>query len=268
MRQPLHRAGRGDRRHRRRDGHGNLRQPLRRHRRLRRHLQRRRGSYRRHRHRDHRDDRRHHRVLDGDRHRDGDRHPGADRRRDGRRPGEAACCLGSRRGADLRRDGDHRGLRRDADRRDLQRVEAQGARQAAGRRTGCCRRAGSAARAWVHPAWVQRVPGAGRGWDATTARPGRQPPEAVRQRASEAPQVRPGPRERREPLGLPVPVLVGAAALPGAQASARVADPAQTAWPANRWPPGCLLCPVPACCRRTTHGDGGPQGPPPSRTLT
>lgn len=92
----------------------------------------------------------------------------------------------------------------------------------------------------MHPAWAQRVRDADPAWAGTTAQLGRQLPQAVQPRASGVPLGRQGPRERREPLGQPVPMVAWAAALPEPRAWARGVDLVWTAWPANRWPlPGC-----------------------------
>jgi hypothetical protein len=155
MHLPRHRADRGGHRrhlHRRHRGdrgiHRQRHQRVRRY--LRRHRHRHRGSCLHHLHRADRRDDRHHRVHDcrdrGGHRRDDHR----SRPRAGRLADAAACCLASRQGAVHHRGGVHL-----PDAAGPRRGQAAGrvARRAVEWRTGCCRRAGYAVRAWAR-AWA------------------------------------------------------------------------------------------------------------------
>ena len=187
MHQPLHRADRGVRHHRRRGDRDSRRRhpPGHRHRRLR----RRRGSYRR---RHHRDDQRH-RAQDDRRGRDA---PRLDDHRqvDAVRQDAGACCQATC------LDAAHPGAGH-RDRGAVLADEESAGQPAARKRTGCCRRAECAQRAWV--------PGlaAGQEWHRAlrlgSARPvGRAwaaPPAGLLVRLPPGEALAPVPREPRGP---------------------------------------------------------------------
>lgn len=263
MRRRHRRADRdGHRRHRHRDVPGSHRPLHHRHRHLHRHrrLRRRRGSYRRHRHRDG------HRGPDGRPDRDAGRR-GDRSHRDVHPADEEAYCLVKLRRGGAHRDAGHRRRDPGGGRRGRPADAGPDVRPAPARRTGCCRRAGHAARAWVPgggPGSEFRPmrpgppgpPGRARGWQAPAA-----PPE---QRARE-----PGLREPREPERpgpeAPVRAVPGVPAEPAVPASDR-------AWGRHRMMPACWAPwlrehrPERISRPRTTHADGVPRVLPPSTT--
>ena len=238
----VHRRHRGLRR---RDDRGN--HPRLQVRRLgRRHRHRRRGSYHhRRRHPDHRDGHRRRRHQDH-----GLRERAADRRDDrperaGRLADEGACCRAKHRG-EVR----HRVVVEHPDAADRLRWPAaagRAAQRASATRTGCCRHAGSARRAWVRR---ERDPAEGseyRGWHLG--------PPRIRSRQ----EALPAPRALRPPREPP-----RAAAGRARQASGPRASVAhwhrcrqRLAWPQAR-PVRLRRClpPSRACCRRTPRATG------------
>jgi hypothetical protein len=187
MHQPLRRADLGVRRHRRRDDRDSRRRhpPGHRHRRPR----RRRGSYRRR----HRRDDRHHRAQDDRRGQDAarrdDRRPADGVRRDAGAYCQATCLAGAHPAAAHRDRGG-----------DLEDEESAG-RPVVRRRTGCCRRAECAQRAWAPgPAAGQVWHRALRpGWARPVVRAWAAPPAALLLPLPLEGALAPVPRELRVP---------------------------------------------------------------------